>query len=85
MELALVGLALIVIVVFVIPLVVLRAGIRHQHRTGSLTCQPPSLSATLTRRAVGLYARKPEPNGKPDHMACQSWLVSDRKRRPSWQ
>jgi hypothetical protein len=48
MELALIGLALIVIVVFVIPLAVLRAGIRRQHRAASLTCEPRSVSAALT-------------------------------------
>ena len=85
MELALLGLVLVVIVVFVIPLAVLRAGIRRQHRTGSLICQPPSLSATLTRRVVGLYARKPEIGDRPDHMACQPWLASDGRRQPSWR
>jgi len=84
MELALLGLVLIAIVVFVIPLAVLRAGIRRQHRTGSLTCQPPSISAALTRRAVGLYARKPEPSDRSDHMAFQPWDASGR-RQPSWR
>jgi hypothetical protein len=69
----------------VIPLAVLRAGIRRQHRTGSLTSQPHSFSAALTRRAVGLYARKPEASDKPDHMACQPWLASDEKRQQSWR
>jgi hypothetical protein len=85
MELALLGLVLIAIVMFVIPLAVLRAVIRRQHRTGSLTCQPPSISAALTRRAVGLYARKPESGDKPGHMAFQPWLVSDERRQPSWR
>jgi hypothetical protein len=84
MELALIGLALIAIVVFVIPLAVLRAGIRRQHRT-SLTSQPPSLSATVSRRVLGLYARKPDADDKPDHMACESWLVSGGKRDASWR
>ena len=83
MELALIGLALIVIVVFAIPLAVLRAGIRRQHRTASLTCQPPGLSAALTRRVVGLYARKPDISDSPDHMACAPRPISDRKRRAS--
>jgi hypothetical protein len=85
MELALIGLALIVIVVFVIPLAVLRAGIRRQHRTASLTSQPRSVSAALTRRAVGLYARKPDTNDNPDQMACQLRVVSDRRRPASWR
>ena len=57
MELLLTGLALTAIVLFVIPLAVLRTGIRRQHRTASLTCQPPGLSAALARRVFGLYAR----------------------------
>ena len=60
MELILTGLALAMIVVFVIPLAVLRAGIRRQHRAASLTCQPPGLSARLSRRVLGLYARTPD-------------------------
>jgi hypothetical protein len=85
MELALIGLALIVIVVFVIPLAVLRAGIRRQHRTASLISQPRSVSAALTRRAVGLYARKPNVGDRPDHMACQPWPISDGRRPASWR
>ncbi len=60
MELILTGSALAVIVVFVIPLAVLGAGIRRQHRAASLTSQPPSLSASITRRVLGLYARTPD-------------------------
>jgi len=69
MELILTGLALAVIVVFVIPLAVLRAGIRRQHRAASLTCQPPGLSARLARRVLGLYARTPDTTGRcgPGH------------------
>ncbi len=85
MELALIGLALIVIVIFVVPLAVLRAGIRRQHRAASLTCQPRSVSAALTRRAVGLYARKPGTNDRPDQMACEMWLTSDGRRGASWR
>jgi hypothetical protein len=86
MELALIGLALIVIVivVFVIPLAVLRTGIRRQHRTASLTCQPRSVSAALTRRVVGLYVRKPDTNDRPDQMACELRL-SDGRRPASWR
>jgi hypothetical protein len=87
MELALIGLALILIliVVFVIPLAVLRAGIRRQHRAASLTCQPRSVSAALTRRAVGLYVRKPSSNDKPDPVACERWALSDGRRPASWR
>ena len=48
------------IIVFVVLLAVLRAGIRRQHRASSLTCQPPSLSASVARRVLGLYARTPD-------------------------
>jgi hypothetical protein len=85
MELALIGLALIVFVVFVIPLAILRAGIRRQHRSASLTSQPPSLSAAVSRRVLGLYARKPESGDKPDQTACQQWLISDGRRSTSWR
>lgn len=59
MEAILAGLALILIIVFVIPLAVLRAGIRRQERAASLTCQPGGFSAALARRVLGLYALKP--------------------------
>jgi hypothetical protein len=85
MELVLICLALIVIIVLVIPLAVLRAGIRRQHRAASLTCQPPSVSAALTRRVVGLYARKPGTNDRPDQMACALWAHSDGRRPVSWR
>ena len=57
MEIIVIGLAVIALTVFVIPLAVLRAGIRRQERA-SLACRPPGLSAALTRRLVGgLYVR----------------------------
>ena len=52
MELALIGLALIVIVVFVIPLAILRAGIRRQHCAACDKQPPVSLLAPLVARAV---------------------------------
>jgi hypothetical protein len=61
MEIILIGLALIAVIVFVIPLAVLRAGIRRQEHTGCLACQPHGLSANLTRHVVGLYVREPLP------------------------
>ena len=57
MGIVLIGSIVTVIIVFVIPLAVLRAGIRRQERA-SLACRPPGLSAALTRRLVGgLYVR----------------------------
>jgi hypothetical protein len=57
METILAGLALMLIIVFVIPLAVLRAGIRQQERAACLTCQPPGMCAALARRVFGLYAQ----------------------------
>lgn len=63
MEIIVTGLALIVIIVFAIPLAVLRAGIRRQEHARCLTCEPPGISAALTRRLVGgLYVRGPIPD-----------------------
>ncbi len=50
----------------VIPLAVLRAGIGRLDRTAPLTCQPPSLSAALARRIVGLYAHLPATTDRCD-------------------
>ena len=58
MEIILAGVALIAIIVFVVPLAVLRAGIRRQERARCLTCEPPGLSAALARRLLGgVYVR----------------------------
>jgi hypothetical protein len=47
-------------------LVLLRAGITHQEHTPSLTCQPPTLSAALSRRILGLHARGPIAGPEPE-------------------
>ena len=58
METILVGSSLALIIVIVLPLVVLRVGIRRQDR-GSLTSRPSGLSAALARRVLGLHASLP--------------------------
>jgi hypothetical protein len=57
----LIGLAAIVIIVFAVPLAVLRAGIRRQEGAGSLTCQPPGLSAAIARRVCRMRSDMPGP------------------------
>jgi hypothetical protein len=88
MEIIFVGLALIAIIVFVIPLAVLRAGIRRQEQARCLTCEPPGLSAALTRRLVGgLYVRGPISEAGDAFQACQpgteSALVCDDTEWPA--
>ena len=61
-----IGLALLVIVLFAIPLAILRAGIRSQERAACFACQPPGLCATISRRLLGLSAREP---------ACAGWCL----------
>ena len=61
MAIILTGSALL-IVVLVIPLVILRAGIRRQERCRCLACQPPGLAAALTRRLIGLSVSRPVPS-----------------------
>jgi hypothetical protein len=65
----LIGLAAFTIVFIAIPLAVLRAGISRLERTDPLTCQPPSLSAALARRIVGLYAHLPADRCDQEHRA----------------
>src|SRR5260370_36664509 len=60
MRTVLVGLAITVIIAFVILLSLLRAGIWQQERAGSLTRRPRGLSAAIARRVFGLHARLPE-------------------------
>jgi hypothetical protein len=62
MAIILAGLAVAAITVFVIPLAILRAGIRRQERCRCLACQPPGLAAALTRRLVGLSVDRPDPS-----------------------
>ena len=65
MEGILAGLALTLIIAFVVPLTVLRAGIWRQERAASLTCRPRGLSAAIARRVFGLYAHLPERTADP--------------------
>jgi hypothetical protein len=60
MSTILVALTLTVIFAILVPLAVLRAGIRQQEHAGSLTCRPRGLSAAITRRVCCLHARLPE-------------------------
>jgi hypothetical protein len=80
MAIILMGLALTAIVALIL-LAVLRAGIRRQERCRCLTCQPPSLSAALTRRLLGLYVQRPFPGAcHPTHAReteRESLLVPD--------
>jgi hypothetical protein len=64
MAIIIIGSALL-IVLLVIPLAILRAGIRRQERCHCLACQPPSLAACLTRRLIGLSVSRAAPS------ACQ--------------
>lgn len=59
-----IGLTLLVIAIFAIPLAILRAGIRSQERTACFACQPPGLCAAISSRLLGLSARQP---------ACAGW------------
>ena len=65
MEGILAGLALTLIIAFVVPLTVLRAGIWRQERAASLTCRPRGLSAAIARRVFGLYAHLPDRTASP--------------------
>jgi hypothetical protein len=56
MNVLLIVLALAAASLFAIPLAMLRAGIRRQERTGSLTSEPRNLCSVLTRWATGLSA-----------------------------
>jgi hypothetical protein len=65
METVLAGLAATVIIIFVVPLAVLRAGVWRQERAASLTCRPRGLSAAIARRVFGLYACLPDRDDVP--------------------
>ena len=47
-----IGLTLLVIAIFAIPLAILRAGIRSQERAACFACQPPGLCAAISRRLL---------------------------------
>jgi hypothetical protein len=80
MEAILAGLGLVLIIVIVLPLIVLRAGIRRQDR-GSLTRRPPGLSAAIARRVLGLHASLPgaEPADQDSQPEDESLFVPMRK------
>jgi hypothetical protein len=79
MEAILIGLALTAIVVFPILLAVLVAGIRREEHAATLTCQPPGLGATLTRRLLGVYTCVPTEAQHCGHQDCGSRLVPREK------
>ena len=66
-----IGLTLLVIAVFAIPLAILRAGIRSQERAACFACQPAGLCAAITRSLLGLSARQP---------TCAGWCQQARPR-----
>jgi hypothetical protein len=61
MAIIVIGSALL-IVLLVIPLAILRAGIRRQERCRCLACLPPGLAASLTRRLIGLSVSRAAPS-----------------------
>lgn len=67
MNVLLIVLALTAASLFVIPLAILRAGIRRQQRTGSLTSEPRNLCSILTRWVTGLSAELDGPAARPRH------------------
>ena len=68
-----IGLTLLVIAIFAIPLAILRAGIRNQQRAACFACQPPGLCTAISRRLLGLSARQP---------ACAGWCQQADTRSP---
>jgi hypothetical protein len=73
------GLVLVVLAVVV-------AGIRQEPPAQELTRQPPRLMASLTRRLLGVYVRRPDPpaitgqqRGEPGH-ASEPARPPDRAR-----
>ena len=82
METLLAGSGLVLIIIIVLPLALLRAGIRRQDR-GSLTRRPPGLSASLARRVLGLHASLPGPEpADPDSQPEDESLFVPMKKGP---
>ena len=78
-----IGLALLVIGIFAIPLAILRAGIRNQERAACFACQPPGLCAAISRRLLGLSAREPTCAGWCQQTPTRPPLVSGHKESAS--
>jgi len=60
------GLIVVLVTAFALAaiVVIVVAGIRHEEQELSMTRKrPPSVSAAITRRIVGLYVRKTDPPG----------------------
>ncbi len=56
MQTILIALAATFTAVLTVPLAVVAIGIRRQERAGSLSIQPPGLTAALTRKLLDLHA-----------------------------
>jgi hypothetical protein len=78
-----IGLALLVIGIFAIPLAILRAGIRSQERAACFACQPPGLCTAISRRLLGLSAREPTCAGWCQQAITRPRLVSGHKESAS--
>ena len=63
MQTILIALAATFTTVLAVPLAVVAIGIRRQERTGSLSIQPPGVTAALTRKPLDLHAG-PQANRK---------------------
>ena len=79
MELLLIGLAALTTALVVIPLVVLRAGIRRLDQADSLACRPSGVSTALARRILGLYAHLPTTADQYDHEHSAPPTVPNRR------
>ena len=74
METVLAGFAATVIITFVVPLAVLRAGVWQQEHAASLACLLRGLSAAIARHVFGLYAYLPD---DAEHQADGLWYADD--------
>ena len=80
----LIVLAVTVIITVAALLALLRIGIRRQERAGCLACQPPGVSAALTRRLAGLYVSQPGAGSCPAaQAAADSPLAPDKNESPA--
>jgi hypothetical protein len=78
-----IGLALLVIAIFAVPLAILRAGIRSQERAACFACQPPGLCTAISRRLLGLSAREPTCAGWCQQATTPPELISGHKESTS--
>ena len=75
------ALLLAAVAIVLATLIVVVVGIRQEPSTAELRTQPPTRTAALTRRLLGVSVRRPEPQPTDEDHASESCLATWPRKR----